>query len=150
MSPSLFISWWWKWKATRHCTESQNTRHGQLPQKKMLVLLSSSTVPKRERTSNYVPVHAPCPRIHFLLQNCAMSFSIPPNSTDTKIQQPSSRIHQNVHSAKQNSLRKTLNTKGHHCFHQIKLTIVLHYTVIVQEKQDDKSNFGEIPPPPRT
>lgn len=75
--PSLFfISGWRKWKAARHCIKPDSTKNQYLPKKKTPELVSSNTVPERERSSNYAPVHAPCPRIHSQHQKPAISFSV--------------------------------------------------------------------------
>ena len=70
------ISWWWKWKAARHCTKSRYVRCMFLVKWRIFELVSSSTVPEREPepTSNYALVHAPCHRIHFQLQYSSISF----------------------------------------------------------------------------
>lgn len=56
----LLISWRWKWKAARHCTQS-------LRQKNELQTEMLHLVPAKEQARNISPVHAPYPCTHFRL-----------------------------------------------------------------------------------
>lgn len=73
-----FISWWRKWKAARHCTPSHRKQNSYGQENNILGSLSlDSCLPRWQRASNYISVHAPSPHIDFQLQCSSMQLPLP-------------------------------------------------------------------------